>query len=300
MLKMRVITGFTVVLIVAGILFLLPAWSHLFLLFAVFAIAQLEFSGMVQRKGHHYELTSTTLCGVAYLLFLAAESPVFKSCSHSFAPILRELDLSTIILCIAPAILLVRGVFRRKVASAMETFALSYAGFWYVAVLLGFMMRIAYEWETVPGATNYTGRLALLLFVAIVKAGDIGAYFIGTRFGRRRLIPEISPKKSVEGLWGGYLFGLVASLLVWLLAHVFDEGALGEMHYPLVHAILLPFILVSAGSLGDLAESLIKRSVDVKDSGGRFPGMGGILDILDSLLFAAPVAYVYFVAFLKN
>jgi phosphatidate cytidylyltransferase len=298
MLKARVITGISFALVVASVLFFLPAWAHLILLFAVFAIAQLEFCGMVQRKGHRYEMVPTTLCGVAYLLLSAAESPVFYS-RYPIVQTLGRLDMSAVVLCFTPAILLVRGVFRRKADLAMETFALSYAGFWYVAVLLGFMVRIAFEWKTVPGETNYTGRLGLLLFIAIVKAGDIGAYFIGMRFGRRRLIPEISPKKSVEGFWGGYLFGLGASLLIWLLARAFDGGMLGEMRYPLVHAIILPFILVTAGVLGDLSESLIKRSVDVKDSSGRFPGMGGILDILDSLLFAAPVAYVYFVAFLK-
>jgi CDP-diglyceride synthetase len=280
MLKARVITGISFALVVASVLFFLPAWAHLILLFAVFAIAQLEFCGMVQRKGHRYEMVPTTLCGVAYLLLSAAESPVFYS-RYPIVQTLGRLDMSAVVLCFTPAILLVRGVFRRKADLAMETFALSYAGFWYVA------------------ETNYTGRLGLLLFIAIVKAGDIGAYFIGMRFGRRRLIPEISPKKSVEGFWGGYLFGLGASLLIWLLARAFDGGMLGEMRYPLVHAIILPFILVTAGVLGDLSESLIKRSVDVKDSSGRFPGMGGILDILDSLLFAAPVAYVYFVAFLK-
>ena len=298
MLKLRVITGFTFAIAVAAILFFLPAWTHLFLLFAIFALAQLEFCDMVQLKGHRYEMIPTTVCGVAYLLLSAAESPVF----HSRYPVVHALgglDMSAMVLCLTPAILLVRGVFRRKTDLAMETFALSYAGFWYVAVLLSFMLRIAFEWETVPGETNYTGRLGLLLFIALVKAGDIGAYFVGMRFGRRRLIPEISPKKSVEGLWGGYALGLAASLLFWLLARTFDGGMLGEMRYPLLHALTLPFVLITAGVLGDLAESLIKRSVDVKDSSSRFPGMGGILDILDSLLFAAPVAYVYFIAFLQ-
>jgi len=298
MLKARIITGVSFAFVALAILFLLPAWAHLFLLFALFALAQLEFCDMVRRKGHRYEMVPTTICGVAYLLLSAAESPVFFS-RYPIVQSFGRLDMSAVVLCLTPAVLLVRGVFRRQADLAMETFALSYAGFWYIAVLLGFMVRIAFEWEAVPGATNYTGRLGLLLFIAIVKASDIGAYFVGMRFGRRRLIPEISPKKSVEGLWGGYLFGLGTSLLFWHLARVFDGGMLGEIHYPLVHALVLPFILVTAGVLGDLAESLIKRSVDIKDSSGRFPGMGGILDILDSLLFAAPVAYVYVVAFLK-
>lgn len=298
MLKARIITGVSFAFVALAILFLLPAWAHLFLLFALFALAQLEFCDMVRRKGHRYEMVPTTICGVAYLLLSAAESPVFFS-RYPIVQSFGRLDMSAVVLCLTPAVLLVRGVFRRQADLAMETFALSYAGFWYIAVLLGFMVRIAFEWEAVPGATNYTGRLGLLLFIAIVKASDIGAYFVGMRFGRRRLIPEISPKKSVEGLWGGYLFGLATSLFFWQLARAFGGGMLGEMRYPLVHAIILPFLLVTVGVLGDLAESLIKRSVDVKDASGRFPGMGGLLDILDSLLFAAPVAYLYIVAFLK-
>ena len=137
----------------------------------------------------------------------------------------------------------------------------------------------------------------MLIFLPAIS--DTGGLFAGAWLGKHKLSPRISPKKSVEGFWGGYLFGLGTSLLFWHLARVFDGGMLGEIHYPLVHALVLPFILVTAGVLGDLAESLIKRSVDIKDSSGRFPGMGGILDILDSLLFAAPVAYVYIVAFLK-
>jgi phosphatidate cytidylyltransferase len=298
MLKHRIITGFSFAVFVPAILLLLPAWSHLILLFVVFAIAQLEYSEMVNRCGHTYELLPTTVCGIAYLVLSAAESPVFYS-RHPVVSSLGTLNISGVILCITPAILLVRGVFRKKTSRAMETFALSYAGFWYVAVLLGFMVRIAYEWKTYPGVTNFTGRLALLLLVSIVKFGDIGAYAIGMSFGKRRLIPEISPKKSVEGLWGGYVFAEMASLTFWACARYFDGGMLGEMRYPLVHALILPLILTTVGVLGDLSESLIKRSVEVKDSSCRFPGMGGILDILDSLLFAAPVMYIYIMVFLK-
>lgn len=298
MLKHRIITGVSFAVLVCAVLFLLPAWSHLILLFAVFSLAQLEYSEMVNRGGHTYELLPTTVCGIAYLVLSAAESPVF----HSRYPVvssLGTLNISGVILCITPAILLARGVFRKKTSRAMETFALGYAGFWYIAVLLGFMVRIAYEWETHPGATNYTGRLALLLLVMVVKLGDVGAYVIGMSFGKRRLIPEISPRKSIEGLWGGYLFAVLTSLVFWGCARHFDGGMLGEMRYPLVHALVLPLILTTVGVLGDLSESLIKRSVEVKDSGGRFPGMGGMLDILDSLLFAAPVMYIYIMAFLK-
>lgn len=269
------------------------------MLFVLFALAQMEFSEMISHSGHRYDLTPTTICGFAFLVCSAAESPVFSNL-YPVVSSLGKMDMSSVILSLTPAILLVRGVFRRKTERAMETFALSYAGFWYVAVLLSFILHIAFEWKTYPsGATNYTGRLAIILFIAIVKFSDIGAYAVGMKFGKRKLIPEISPKKSVEGLWGGYLFSVIISLVFWACAKRYGGGKLGEMNYPLIHALILPILLTTTGVLGDLAESLIKRSVNVKDSSCRFPGMGGILDILDSLLFSAPFAYLYILAFLK-
>lgn len=299
MLKHRFITGFSFAGIAFAVIFLLPAWSHLILLFALFALAQYEFSEMIRCSGHRYDLMPTTLCGIAYLVFTAAESPVFLS-RYPFVSSLGMMSISSIILSLTPAVLLIRGVLRRKTDRAMETFALSYAGFWYVAVLLGFLVHIAFHWQTYPdGATNYTGRLALILFISLVKFSDIGAYAIGRIFGKRKLIPEISPKKSVEGLFGGYLFSIILSLLFWWGARHYNKGHLGEMSYPLIHALILPIILTTTGVLGDLAESLIKRSVDIKDSSSLFPGMGGLLDILDSLLFSAPFAYIYIVTFLN-
>ena len=298
MLKHRLLTGVSAALFILSALFFLPAWAHLLVLFAIFALAQTEFCEMIKRSGHRYDLIPTCICGAAYLVFSAIESPVF----YDLYPIVRtfgRLDSSGIILVLTPAILLARGVFRRNTKNAMETFALSFAGFWYVAVLLAFLIRISFEWTTYPGAaTNYTGRVALLMFITLVKFGDIGAYFVGMKFGRRKLIPEISPKKTVEGLLGAYAASILVSLIFWGVGLKYG-GRLCQMSYPLVHALILPIVLTTTGVLGDLSESLIKRSVDIKDSSSRFPGMGGILDILDSLLFSAPIAYLYIVAFLK-
>jgi CDP-diglyceride synthetase len=298
MLKHRCLTGFAAAFIIIPALFLLPAWAHLLVIFGIFALAQMEFGDMIKRSGHKYEFAATSICGTAYLAISAVESPVFSGL-YPWPPPFGLFNTSSVVLVLTPAVLLACGVFRRNTKNAMETFALSFAGFWYVAVLLAFVIRISFEWETYPGdATNYTGRLALLLFVVLVKFGDIGAYFIGMKFGRRKLIPEISPKKSVEGLFGAYAASILMSLIFWAIGLKYG-GHLCQMRYPLVHALILPIILTTAGVLGDLSESLIKRSVDVKDSGTRFPGMGGALDILDSLLYSAPLAFLYITAFLK-
>jgi len=121
----------------------------------------------------------------------------------------------------------------------------------------------------------------VIQIIAIAKTTDIGAYAIGKRWGRHRLVPTISPKKSVEGAIGGLATGTLVGMAFSLGLHVF----------PLPFALIFSVIISAVAQLGDLAESLIKRGVGVKDSGSSVPGFGGVLDVLDSLLVAGPVAY---------
>ena len=303
MLKQRLATGLTACLLVFGILFFFPAWMHVFLLAAVFVLAQLEFADMVAGSGHRYEFAATTVLGALFLGATALETPMVRDLMARFTwtppPMpAGRIDASALVLCLAPAVLLALGVLRRRPERAMETFALSFAGFWYVAVLLSFLVRLAFEWKVYEDwHTNYTGRLMLLLFVALVKSADIGGYAFGRLFGRHKLIPSISPGKTWEGLAGCYFASLLCGLGMWFVFHEFFREEFGQMRFPLVHALVLPVLLTTTGLFGDLAESLVKRSVGVKDSSARFPGMGGILDILDSLLFSAPFMYAYVVWF---
>jgi phosphatidate cytidylyltransferase len=124
-----------------------------------------------------------------------------------------------------------------------------------------------------------------LLLMTILMTSDTFAYFTGHAFGRRRLAPTISPGKTVEGALGGLVGGVVAALGIRVL---------GLPDMPLVHAVLLGLVVAAAGIAGDLFESLLKRWAGVKDSGRLFPGHGGMLDRLDSLLFGAPVLYCYY------
>jgi len=260
MLKHRIITGISVCVVCFGILFFFPAWMHLFLLLAVFALAQMEWSDMVRGSGHRYEFWATTACGAAFLLATAAESPLaLDRMAHiAWLPDPTEpgrMDLSAFILALTPALLLALGVLRRRTERAMESFALSYAGFWYVAVLLSFLVRLAFEWPVIEeGRTNYTGRILLLVFIVLVKMADIGAYTFGRLWGRRKLIPEISPAKTVEGLFGGYVFSLASGLAFWAVFRWgFGDGRLGQLDFPFVHAVALPLLLATTGVLGDLA-----------------------------------------------
>lgn len=124
----------------------------------------------------------------------------------------------------------------------------------------------------------------VLTALAMTWMNDTSAYFVGRRFGRRKLAPKISPGKTLEGFLGGFVGSFVGFLFFWLLLHnpvTFSKG------------LLLTFAVGLMGPLGDLSESLIKRSFGVKDSGQIIPGHGGMLDRIDALLFTAPVVYLF-------
>jgi phosphatidate cytidylyltransferase len=127
------------------------------------------------------------------------------------------------------------------------------------------------------------GVPALILFLAAVKCTDIGAYFTGSAIGRHKLIAWLSPGKSWEGLFGGLAAAAgVSMLVVWLLG----------MRMSLAWAAGFGVIVGAVGQFADLCESLLKRSAKIKDSGALVPEFGGVLDVLDSPLLAAPAAYV--------
>ncbi len=128
------------------------------------------------------------------------------------------------------------------------------------------------------------GQLWLLLTLTGTWLADSGAYFVGSRFGRHKMAPALSPRKSWEGVIGGMLFGPALNLIV---AAVFE--------LPLIHGAALGLIGATIGTLGDLSISMIKRQVGAKDSGHLIPGHGGMLDRLDSLLFTVVVGYYYII-----
>lgn len=173
------------------------------------------------------------------------------------------------------AVITARLFSRRPVEGALTDVAVTVMGILYVALLFGFQPAIH---------AGYRGKYWLLFLYFVIWASDIGAYYVGTAFGRRRLYEKISPKKSVEGLLGG----TAASMLTALLCSFWLLPSLGW-----VEAVVLGAVLALVGTVGDLAESLLKRSAGVKDSGALIPGHGGVLDRMDSLLFAAPVLYFY-------
>jgi phosphatidate cytidylyltransferase len=120
----------------------------------------------------------------------------------------------------------------------------------------------------------------------VPKCNDIGAFFTGTFLGKHKMTPTLSPKKTWEGFVGGMLSGAAAAVGLSFAAPVFPGGMPEAAAFGLVVGV--------AGVLGDLAESLIKRDCGTKDASKSIPGFGGVLDVVDSVLFAAPVAYLWF------
>jgi len=127
------------------------------------------------------------------------------------------------------------------------------------------------------------GSLLVLFALLVCKASDAGAYFIGKSFGKHKLLKEISPNKSIEGAIGGFC----CSVLVAVISKIYLPGI------SIYHLLVLGVLVGLTAQLGDLSESLIKRDCVVKDSGNLIPNQGGVLDILDSILFSAPIVYLY-------
>ncbi len=161
----------------------------------------------------------------------------------------------------------------------------------YVGVLQSFFVALRLH------GNHAQGFVAIVSLIVVVKLGDTGAYTVGRLIGGRfsgnlRLAPQLSPKKTLEGAAGAILFACCGSWLMfavigpWLAGSVAKTTVIGWLAFGVVLAV--------AGMFGDLAESLLKREGGVKDSGsGYLPGLGGVLDLVDSLLFAAPLAYLF-------
>jgi phosphatidate cytidylyltransferase len=135
-------------------------------------------------------------------------------------------------------------------------------------------------------ADPYRTSLILAATVFVPKCGDIGAFFTGTFLGRHKMTPVLSPKKTWEGFAGGLVASVLVAVGLTFAGDVFRHGV--------VEAAAFGVVVGVAGVLGDLAESLIKRDGQVKDAAKSIPGFGGLLDVVDSILFAAPVSYLWF------
>lgn len=225
-----------------------------------------EFFSMLEHKG----ISIYKYIGIGIGLILPL-SVVFR-----FEPT-KKWELSFIVLMLVFLILM---QFRRRNSSGVTVgISTTLFGILYVSWFFSFLIKLIYLPQ---------GIGLLISILLITKLGDIGAFLVGTSIGKRPLIPHISPKKTVEGAIGGLIFSVLGAFI-----------SKPFLNFSYFHLLILGVVFGILGQLGDLSESLIKRDCGLKDSGKLLPGIGGVLDEIDSLLFTAPAFYFYMSVVLK-
>jgi phosphatidate cytidylyltransferase len=289
-LKHRIISGCLIgAALVASVSFM-PAIGILALLLGAASLAQSEFYGILRMAGIPAFRVLGTLCGAALI------AATFLTTAGEAGDAAAAYKWQNFVLLASLIAVFVRQFPQKHNDKPLATIGCTLLGIWYVPYLFNFFTHLIFAYPE-PGPTRLvseTGRMLVLYLVVVVKSGDIGGYFVGTFLGRHKLMPRVSPAKTWEGLFGGIAFSVLASLLFSSLGgrHV------GRIGLEYGHAVLLGALLSVVGVVGDMFESLLKRAAGAKDSSSAIPGMGGWLDVLDSLLFGAPVLYVYMKVFL--
>ena len=176
-----------------------------------------------------------------------------------------------------------------KISHAISSIAKSLFGICYVAIPLGLILKILYLYPLCK--IGGEGRIWVIYLLVVTKITDVGAYFGGHAFGKRKLAPSLSPYKTIEGAVIGFILAIVCSFLFYLTFHSTDN-----FYLTWIDSLYLGVLLGCLGQIGDVVESLLKRNAGVKDS-NCWPGLGGVLDMLDSLLFTTPIIYFFLYAY---
>ena len=235
------------------------------LLAAILSEGGLELVRLAAAKGL---IVLNPICGIGLALLSTAW----------YWPQVFDVSLGLYVLLVAA--LTLAGILLQQHVRFGATGALANAGIscfslLYLGVLGAFVLGIRID-------GGEAGLWHVLLFIIAVKSSDIGAYMFGRLFGRHKLSPRVSPGKTWEGLGGGVIAAAAVSFAFAAVSGIIEERA----------AVLFGLCMAVIGQLSDLAESMLKRDAQQKDSSNRVPGFGGILDVIDSPLFAAPFAYV--------
>jgi phosphatidate cytidylyltransferase len=262
MLSKRIISGLLFLPVFYLVVWKLPPVYFTVLVVAAGAVGQYELYRMARVRGHHPSEAWGIPLGA--LVILNVYHPLLPALGPYF-PVVLSVLLITIARLFSP----------RPVDGALEDIASTVLGVFYVALLFAYQIGIRIGGD---------GKQWLVFLYFIIWASDIGAYSIGIPFGRHRLYEKVSPKKSIEGLAGA----LAASAGMALLCRVWFMPPIG-----MGEAVGIALVLAVVGTIGDFVESLFKRAAGVKDSGTIIPGHGGVLDRMDSMLFAAPVLYYF-------
>jgi phosphatidate cytidylyltransferase len=270
--------------LVTGIFFSGRSWAFLGLIGGLTLIATIEYFRMLRAESVRCSprfgiLIAVCYSATIYWQFWQGE----KSIPHDF-------DALAIVIAIVGSFALelrhpIRGI------ESLLAVAANLLGFVYIAVLFNFAARVTFlvpsPVET-PGLVGTSGAFLLLWLLAVTKFTDMGAYIVGSMIGRHKMIPHVSPGKTWEGFGGALFFAQLAACGLYAL---FPSQLAFFQHWS--HVIILGFLLAVLAVIGDLAESVVKRALHAKDSGNMLPGIGGSLDLIDSICFTAPALYFY-------
>jgi len=268
-LKKRIASSFIILTLVVLITFLFPNWVFSILASAMIGIALFEFLNMAERRGIFVYKYFTIILGMLIPLIV-----YFQMGTEGY------FTIEPFFIVISCLFLFVLQFTRRDSSEALISIAVTVFGLLYIAWFFSFFIKLKF----LPH-----GSLLVAFLVLVTKMGDVGAYFIGGSIGKHNLIPRISPHKTVEGTIGGLIFSVGSALA--------SKAYLPDVSY--IHLFTLGLLLGILAQVGDLAESLLKRACDVKDSGSNLSGFGGMLDLIDSLIFTAPIFYFYIVVVMK-
>ena len=289
-LKYRLVSGITMGAVFVGSAVFLPqiwVWVAIVL---VSTLGQLEYYTLANKAGIPVFRVWGVMCGalvISATYYTAGPDPQQIAASYKW---------ESIALLASFMVVFARQFLQKDNAKSIEIMGGTLLGILYVPFLLNFVTRLAFGLTGTQNASGMseTGRLLILYMLIVVKMTDVGAFFVGSLIGRHKLIPRISPGKTWEGLAGGIISAVIASCgFCFIVGEKFGVISMG-----MTHAVVLGVVLSLAGVVGDLFESMIKRSANMKDSGTLIPGMGGVLDVIDSVLFGAPVLYGYVTLFL--
>ena len=262
--------------------------GYVVLVMGFILIAINEFYGFISQKGAEPQrLLGTVAAGALPLIFWLGDT--FLATSFMTALLLTVMVLQ-----------LTKAELRESISSVSATFF----GVFYVGWLLAHAISVRFihsDLETRYGdavsstADPEIGVFFMLLCLSSAVLSDVGAYFVGRRYGRHKLAPEISPNKTVEGALGGIVVGALGAGAAKLIFDVLP-GQLSH-DFSLLAALLFGVVIAAVSTLGDLVESVLKRDAAVKDAGRILPGVGGVLDRIDSALLAIPVMYYMLLAY---
>ena len=291
-MRTRIVIGAFIMLALAVLLWLdlkVPGFFLCIAAMAMTAAALHELFAMVGKVG----LQPFRLTGIGFGIVLLP----YYMWSEVLEGLLGPRALTAFV--IAPLLALILVLMARAhtrpegLGPQLKNIAVTVFGVLYIAVPMAFLVLTRFLTEQQSGKEGWH---LVMLVLAVTKASDAGAYFTGTLIGRHKLAPRVSPNKTVEGSAGGIAASTLAAVI---MAYSLNIRTLLSLDHALFATISFGIIIGVASQVGDLTESFIKRSTDTKDSGSLLPSFGGVLDLIDSFLVAAPVAYFVLAIFAK-